>query len=168
MNLNIRLYRDDDLDAIVQLSLLAWEPVFHSLEQVLGHNIFALLQPDWRAGQAKGVTSACQDREKYTVLVAEVDGVVAGFLAYTLNHEEKTGYVDLLAVHPDYQHRGVGTALNTTALDKIKESGMKMAIVETGGDPGHAPARRSYEKAGYTLLPIARYFKDLTATEDQQ
>lgn len=50
MNFNIRLYCDDDLDAIVQLSLLAWKPVFHSLEQVLGHNIFALLQPDWRDG----------------------------------------------------------------------------------------------------------------------
>jgi len=167
VNLNIRLFRDDDLDAIVQLSLLAWEPVFHSLEQVLGHNIFALLQPDWRDGQAKGVASACQDREKYTTLVAEVDGVVVGFLAYTLKHEEKIGEVDLLAVHPDYQHRGVGTALNNAALEQMQESGMKLVVVETGGDPGHAPARRSYEKAGYTLLPIARYFKDLTTTQER-
>lgn len=162
MNFTIRLFRDDDLDAIVQLSLLAWEPVFHSLEQVLGHNIFALLWPDWRDGQAKGVASACKDREKYITLVAEVDGVVAGFLAYTLKREEKIGEVDLLAVHPDYQNRGVGTVLNNAALEQIRESGMKLAIVETGGDPGHAPARRAYEKAGYTLLPIARYFKDLT------
>jgi len=164
MNLNIRLFRDDDLDAIVELSLLAWEPVFRSLEQVLGHSLFALLQPDWRAGQAKNVTSVCKNLEEYTVLVAEVDGAVAGFLAYTLKREEKTGEVHLLAVHPDYQNRGIGTALNTAALEQIRESGMKLAIVETGGDPGHAPARRSYEKAGYTLLPIARYFKDLTTT----
>ncbi len=166
MNLNTRLFCDDDLDAIVELSLLAWEPVFHSLEHVLGHNIFVLLWPDWRDGQAKGVASACKDREKYTTLVAEVDGVVAGFLVYTLKREEKTGEVDLLAVHPDYQNHGVGTALNNAALQQIRESGMKLAIVETGGDPGHAPARRSYEKAGYTLLPIARYFKDLTTTTD--
>ena len=162
MNLNIRLFRDEDLDAIVELSLLAWEPVFHSLEQVLGHDIFVLLQPDWRAGQAKGVASTCRDRETYTTLVAEVDGVVAGFLAYKLKREQKIGEVDLLAVHPDYQNRGVGTALTNAALDQIRESGMKLAIVEPGGDPGHAPARRAYEKAGYTLLPIARYFKDLT------
>jgi len=38
---------------------------------------------------------------------------------------------------------------------------MKVAMVETGGDPGHAPARHVYEKAGYTLLPIARYYKNL-------
>ena len=36
-----------------------------------------------------------------------------------------------------------------------------MALVETGGDPGHAAARRVYEKADYTILPVARYFKAL-------
>ena len=39
---------------------------------------------------------------------------------------------------------------------------MEMAEVMTGGDPGHAPARRSYEKAGYTPLPLVRYYKALT------
>jgi hypothetical protein len=34
-------------------------------------------------------------------------------------------------------------------------------MIDTGGDPGHAPARRVYEKANYNLLPIARYFKAL-------
>ncbi len=75
-----------------RVTLAAWEPVFHSLEHVLGHGIFALLWPDWRDGQAKGVASACKDRVKYTTLVAEVDGVAAGFLAYTLKHEDQTGY----------------------------------------------------------------------------
>ncbi len=36
-----------------------------------------------------------------------------------------------------------------------------VAMVETGGDSGHAPARRAYEKAGFALLPIARYFENL-------
>jgi hypothetical protein len=34
-------------------------------------------------------------------------------------------------------------------------------MVETGGDPGHAPARHTYEKSGFQLLPVARYFKKL-------
>jgi hypothetical protein len=38
---------------------------------------------------------------------------------------------------------------------------MRVAMIETGGDPGHAPARRVYEKADYTLIPNARYFKAL-------
>ncbi len=42
---------------------------------------------------------------------------------------------------------------------------MHMAMVETGGDPGHAAARRTYEKAECTLLPIARYLKSLDHVE---
>ncbi len=37
--------------------------------------------------------------------------------------------------------------------------GMDIAVVETGGDPGHAPARALYGDVGFTLLPIARYFR---------
>jgi predicted N-acetyltransferase YhbS len=67
----------------------------------------------------------------------------------------------LLAVHPEYQNQGIGTELNHFALKKMKESGMKLAVVATGGDPGHTPARRTYEKAGYTALPGVRYYQDL-------
>ena len=163
MNLNIRLYRDEDHDAIIELSLLAWEPVFRSFEQVLGRNVYDLLYPDWKASQAKVVESVFEELEKITILVAEVDGVVAGFLPYTLNHENKMGTVFLLAVHPDYQGHGAGTALNRAALEGMKACGMKVAAVDTGGDPSHAPARRCYEKAGFdSSISSVHYFKDLT------
>lgn len=41
---------------------------------------------------------------------------------------------------------------------------MSIAMVETGGDPGHAPAHYVYEKGGFELFPIARYFKKLQVT----
>jgi ribosomal protein S18 acetylase RimI-like enzyme len=107
------------------------------------------------------VEKICKDSENNMVWVADLDGTIAGFIAYDLNTKEKTGEVQLLAVHPEYQNRGIGTELNNFALRKMQESGMKLAVVGTGGDPGHAPARRSYEKAGYTGLPLVRYYKDL-------
>jgi len=161
MNLHIRPVRNTDVEVLVRLSLLAWAPVFSSFEQVLGHNIYTLIWPDWRTSQRDGIETVCKDDEKTFVWVAELDGMVVGFLAYELNIQDKTGEVQLLAVHPEYQNLGIGTELNTFALKKMKESGMKMARVETGGDPSHAPARRSYEKAGYTGLPLVRYYKDL-------
>ena len=161
MNLHIRPVCEDDVDDLVRLSLLAWVPIFRSFEQILGPNIYRLIWPDWRTGQKEVVETVCRDGEKTIVWVAELDGIVVGFLAYELHAKDKTGEVELLAVHPDYQNRGIGTRLNNFALEKMKESGMKMARVETGGDPSHAPARRSYEKAGYTALPLVRYFKDL-------
>ena len=160
MNLHIRSVSDNDVDDLVRLSLLAWAPVFSSFKQVLGPNIYTLIWPDWQTSQGEGVEKICKDSEK-TVWVAEVDGIVVGFVAYELKIKDKTGEVLLLAVHPEYQNLGIGTELNNFALEKMKESGMKMASVETGGDPGHAPARRSYQKAGYTALPLVRYFRDL-------
>lgn len=160
MNLQLRLVCDSDVEDLVRLSLLAWAPVFGSFEQILGPDIYPLIYPDWKSGQREAVEAVCKDGEKTIVWAAELDGRVVGFVAYTL-HKDETGEVQLLAVHPEYQNRGIGTELNNLALDKMRESGMKMAVVGTGGDESHAPARRSYEKAGYTALPLVRYYKDL-------
>ena len=93
--------------------------------------------------------------------VADVEETAVGFVAVKLRPTERMGEIAMLAVDPDDQGAGIGTALTTCALDRIKDAGMPVAMVETGGDPGHAPARRTYEKAGYKVLPIARYFKTL-------
>jgi ribosomal protein S18 acetylase RimI-like enzyme len=156
----IRPVCEDDVEALVELSLLAWEPVFESFAQILGPSIYRSIWPDWRAGQREGIETVCRDGER-TVWVAEVDGAAVGFVAYEVNEQDRTGEILLLAVHPDHQNLGIGTELNNYALARMAESGMAMAKVETGGDPAHAPARRSYEKAGYTALPLVRYFRDL-------
>ena len=154
MNIKIRTYVEKDIESIVHLSLLAWEPVFDSFEAVLGPKIYSILYPDWRQGQADGVEKTCQDQEKFRTLVAEVEDKVVGFLTYELNQENQNGEVQLLAVHPDYQNDGIGTELNLIALQKMKAAGMKLAVVGTGGDEGHAPARRLYEKAGFMILAV--------------
>jgi ribosomal protein S18 acetylase RimI-like enzyme len=159
MRARIRPFAESDVAGIVELSLLAWEPVFESFEKVLGPRVFPILYPDWRKTQAEGVADACRATDKYHTLVAELDGRVVGFIAYELKGE--TGEMVLLAVHPEFQKRGIATRLNQAALDEMKAAGMKMAVAETGGEDGHAPARRAYEKAGYTGLPLVRYFKDL-------
>ena|SRR5690242_2802101 len=160
MNIAIRPFATGDMEEVIRLALLAWAPVFRSFEQVLGRIIYSMIYPDWSRQQAAGVEKVCQD-EKTIVWVAEVAGILTGFIAYTVNSEDRVGEVELLAVHPDYQNHGIGTTLNNFVLEQMKESGMKMAVVSTGGDPGHAPARRSYEKAGYTALPLVRYYKNL-------
>jgi len=160
VNLAMRVFVEQDLGEIVELSLLAWEPVFHSFERVLGPVIYPLIYPDWRVRQREGVTKVCLGRE-HVVLVAGVDGRVVGFVAYRLYPEDGTAEVDLLAVHPDFQNQGIGTALNVAALEGMKAAGVKLAVVGTGGEEGHAPARRSYEKVGYTGLPLVRYYKAL-------
>ena len=161
MDLRIRPISGEDVEDVVQLSLLAWEPVFHSFAQVLGATIYAMIYPDWLRQQRAVVEQVCRSGDKFSVWVACRDETVVGFIAYALHGDDRTGEVELLAVHPGYQNQGVGTELNTFALARMKASGMRLAVVGTGGDPGHAPARRSYEKAGYTGLPLVRYYKAL-------
>jgi ribosomal protein S18 acetylase RimI-like enzyme len=161
MRPTVREFDDRDQDAVTGLSLRAWAPVFASLEGVLGESgIYSRLHPDWRAGQRRAVEAICR-AEEFRVWVAEVDAVVAGFVAVRLDHEASIGEIYMLAVDPDHQRGGVGSTLTSFALDRIKDSGMAVALVEAGGDPGHAPARRTYERAGFVLLPVARYFKKL-------
>ncbi len=161
MNLSIRPFETTDTPDLVHITLLAFEPIFQSFRQVLGPAIYALLYPDWRQTQQAGIESICQTVESTPLLVAELEGTIVGYLAYTLNPKDKTGEVQLLAVHPDYQNQGFGTRLNLAALEAMKAAGMQLAVVGTGGDPSHAPARKSYEKAGYTPLPLVRYYHDL-------
>ena len=95
------------------------------------------------------------------VWVAVEAGAVAGFVAVRLHLESSMGEIYMIAVDPDHQRRGIATALTAFALDWMRRSGMSVAMVEAGDDPGHAPARATYEKAGFDLLPLARYFKKL-------
>jgi ribosomal protein S18 acetylase RimI-like enzyme len=159
MDSHIRPYTPADPDALVELTLRAFEPVFASFARILGPAIFPIEYPDWRKTQADLVVEMSRN-DKLHLAVAEVDGQVAGFIAYEF-HENETGEVYFLAVHPDYQNQGVGTELNLFALERLKEGGAKLAVVGTGGDESHAPARRSYEKVGYTALPLVRYYKSL-------
>lgn len=157
----IRPFEDRDADAVVDFSLRAWAPVFVSLEQELGSQIFRRLHPDWQEDQRRTVEGVLAAK-KGRVWVAEVDDTAVGFVAVEHHHPKRgMGEISILAVDPDHQGDGIGTALAAFALDRLKDAGMKVAMVETGGDPGHAAARRTYEKAGYVLLPIARYFKNL-------
>lgn len=161
MRPRIRPFDDQDAEAVVDLSLRAWAPVFDSIEQELGSEIFRRLHPDWREDQRRAVEDVCA-AEEVRVWVAEVDGAAVGFVAIKVFDPERSmGEIYMLAVDPDHQGGGLGTALTEFALDRLKDIGMKVAMVETGGDPGHAAARRTYEKAGYVLLPVARYFKNL-------
>jgi len=152
---------DGDVDAIIHLSLLAWAPVFESFQHVLGSAIYTQLYPDWRTSQRTVVESMCRDTEKYIGWVAEHETMVVGFILYEVNTHEHVGEVQLLAVHPAHQKLGIATQLNNVALQQMKMHGMHLAVVGTGGDPGHAPARAAYEKAGYTPLPLVRYYKML-------
>jgi ribosomal protein S18 acetylase RimI-like enzyme len=160
MAIQIEPYTDQHLDAVIRLSLRAWEPVFHSIRHSMDQDVYQEFYPDWRVSQRHAVADACVAQDTH-VWIAIHGGSTVGFVAVKLHQESSMGEIYMIAVDSDVQGQGIGTALTAFALDWMKASGMSVAMVETGGDPGHAPARHTYEKAGFKVLPIARYFKKL-------
>lgn len=155
----IREFAEQDLDAVVGLSLRAWAPVFSSMQAVLEPaGVWPHLYPGgWRDCQRRAVEGTCRSADN-RVWVAEVAGGVVGFAAVRIDTAAGIGEITMIAVDPDHQRRGIGLLLTRHAAEVIRTAGLPVAVVETGGDPGHAPARRLYERAGFTQLPIARYF----------
>jgi GNAT superfamily N-acetyltransferase len=155
----IRAYRSLDEEDVVDLSLRAWAPVFVSLKQVLGPETFLRLYGEWRQHQARAVRHTLANSAMQS-WVAEAERGLVGFVAATLR-SEIVGEIEMLAVDPEDQGHGTGSALTKHATDWLRDCGVRVAVVETGGDAAHAPARHVYEKAGYTLFPVARYFMAL-------
>lgn len=159
--MQIEPYDPRQLDAIVRLSLRAWSPVFDAIQNAMDADVYRAFYPNnWRVSQQKAVEDVCA-AEDTNVWVALDAGSTLGFVAVKLDSESSMGEIYMVAVDPDYQGRGVGSTLIEFVLAWMKDAGMSIAMVETGGDPGHAPARRTYEKLGFGLWSVARYFKKL-------
>src|SRR6476646_1082753 len=157
--IEVREFREGDLETVVEFSLRAWAPVFDAIRDALGNDICLRLHPDWKADQSEAVRSSCTSDER-DVFVAVDSGRPVGFVAVALNaFHERMGVIDIIGVDPDYQRRGISSLLTEFATEHMRSHGMDIAVVETGGDLGHAPARAAYETAGFRLLPIARYFR---------
>ncbi|NJO40267.1 MAG: GNAT family N-acetyltransferase [Cyanobacteria bacterium CRU_2_1] len=167
--MQIEPYTHHHLDAVVRLSLRAWTPVFDSIQNAMNADVYRAFYPNhWRVSQQKAVEDVCAAEDTHVWVARVFDrpevndaGSTVGFVAVKLHSEDSMGEIYMVAVDPDFQGHGIGSALIEFALDWMKEAGMSIAMVETGGDPGHAPARHTYEKAGFGLWPVARYFKKL-------
>lgn len=157
----IRPLAEPDVAAVVDLSLRAWAPVFDSFRGALGEGIYRHLYPDWSGMQAAAVERVCRD-EAMATWVADHEGRAVGFVAVVhgrTDDEPDSSEIEMIAVDPEHQRRGIAGDLIAHAVDRMREHGSRLAVIGTGGDPGHAPARAAYEQAGFTPLPLVRYYK---------
>ena len=156
--MNIRDYKASDKEALKDITLRAWKPVFEGLEKSISPDIYEVFVPDWQAEQIRSLNTVCDD-DNIDMIVAEIDNHICGFSAISYHPEDFLGQVYMIGVDPDVQQRGVGTALMEESLKLIRNAGFSLAMVETGGDPGHASARKTYERMGFEKCEVARYLK---------
>ena len=154
-------YAPQHLDAILKITRAAWSPVFPLMREDIPRYVFGAFYPGgWLKRQLADVEAACRD-DATEIWVAVTDGTPSGFLGLRAHEADSMGEIFIIAVDPAYQRRGVGAALMDFAFEWMRKRGLAMAMVETGGDRGHAPARAAYERAGFERYPVARYFRKL-------
>lgn len=138
-----------DLPVLHEIRTLAFAPVFASFRSILGAPVASVALANAETEQAEHLDQICAPEAPQQVYVGLRAGDIVGFVSLTLDHESLLGELGLNAVHPSHCGRGYGTQLYEHALDVMRKAGMKAAVVGTGADPSHAPARRAYEKAGF-------------------
>lgn len=166
--MNIIPYEPPMRQAALDLALRAWSSVFPQLKAAVPGFVYGAFYPEeWQKRQLSDLGQIL-DNEPHTVDVAMLQGQngsetpqLAGWVCTRIHPEDSMGEVYILAVDPQFQRRGIGHALMNHSHDRAQAAGMTMMMVETGDDPGHAPARHTYEAAGYQRWPVARYFKNL-------
>ena len=162
MTFLIRAYAPSDLPSLHTIRAAAFAPVFASFRNIVGPEIAALGLATAEQEQAGLLDAIAKPDSGHTIAVAEANNTPVGFVSWKPDIAPGVGEITLNAVHPDHGGRGIGTALYEHALAALKAAGMKLATVGTGGDPSHAPARRAYEKAGFSVhLPSIYMYRKL-------
>jgi GNAT superfamily N-acetyltransferase len=161
-DLHCRPARTEDAARLQAIRRAAFAPIFASFRSILGAEVYELAQRRDDEAQEGLLTSLLAPDSGWEVYVAVAGGDVVGFVTLQLNLEKLVGEIGLNAVDPARSGEGIGTALYELALARMRQAGMKVATVGTGGDSSHAPARRAYRKAGFDLeIPSVWMYRKL-------
>jgi ribosomal protein S18 acetylase RimI-like enzyme len=132
-----------DEDALAELDLATWS---------------WLTSPSPRPEEDSGWTFFDERTQPENVLVARVDGEVAGYVklgrATPLASSDHVVTVNGLAVSPSFRRRGVGRALHAAAAAEARSRGARRLTLRVLG-PNDA-ARRLYESAGFVVEGVQR------------
>lgn len=160
--MRIRPYTPADLPALHAIRTAAFAPVFASFRSIVGPEIAALGLATAEQEQGDLLDAIARPDSGHTIAIAEANGAPIGFVSWKPNVAPGIGEITLNAVHPDHGGKGLGTALYEHALAALKAAGMQLATVGTGGDASHAPARRAYEKVGFSVhIPSIYMYRKL-------
>ncbi|MBB4751634.1 GNAT family N-acetyltransferase [Actinoplanes lobatus] len=153
---------ETDVTTVVELAVDVFGP-FHegSFRPAVGEEIFANQDAGWWQEYAEQIPCLHAPEEHKHVAVAEIDGRIGGFVAWTVVPAARNGEITHVAVSAASRRTGVGTALCEHAFAQLKQAGAEVVTIGTGGDDFHAPARDLYASLGCTPFPVVTYYRRL-------
>ncbi len=162
MSNNIKIINPSEefIEAAAEIAAQAWVGIRKVNREILGEDIYKLLHNDWQEAKKNTVRNALKEGKGF---IALCDNKVLGFTTYQIKEDLKIGEILNNAVSPDARGLGIAGLLNSALIKLFKEKGCIAAMVSTGLDEGHAPARKAYEKLGFKKnLPQVEYYISLT------
>lgn len=143
----IRTAEPRDLEAILEITRRAWgASTVHKLLEDRHGTIGGKPWHEHKCGEVRAMCEADWSR----VFVYELDGRVAGYAGWGYYPERRVGEVENNAVDPDFQGRGIASALISRVVEELRKQGARVLIVHALA--GNHAARRVYEKMGFELL----------------
>ena len=128
MDLTIRHYRPDDLDALKQLTVGAFGGV--TLEQDVENALGLLHGHDWRWRKSRHIDEDVAAHPE-GIFVAETQGRVAGYISTRVDRDAGKGRIPNLAVAAEFRGQGLGRRLIERALEYFRREGLDYAMIET-------------------------------------
>ena len=144
----IRQCQAEDLPRLFEIAKTAWEKIFDYLEDSFGKELYNTVSPDCRNSKTPALKKHFAAHPEW-LYVAERNNKIVGFICFNINKTNRTGSIGDNAVDPTCGEKGVGQEMYKAVLDTFRREGCLAAMVTTGSDPAHAPARRAYERAGF-------------------
>ncbi len=157
--LEITPARPEHLPAAFDIATAAWTGIHAEYEKLLGAELHEAFFGGWQARKHQAISSELLSGRGF---VALYQGRPAGFISYAMAKDAGFGSLGNNAVHSDLRGRGIGGLLYSHVLACLEKEGIRYAKVTTGLDDSHAPARRAYSKAGFSVgLPSISYYQKL-------
>jgi len=154
---------EDHTEAVRNIVIEGWKPIRKAQKALIGEKAYNAMFTNWEENKAKSVTvCAFGGKPGHCCFSAISDGRVAGVItAHFSNDTVPFMEIGNNSVSAEFAGRGIGSSMYRFILGEAKKRGCKYASVGTGLDDGHAPARRAYEKAGFsrdTAIETINYF----------
>jgi ribosomal protein S18 acetylase RimI-like enzyme len=142
-NVTVRNAAPRDTDEVLDIAATCFVYTRFHLDPQVSNEAANAIKREWIANYANGSRGE-------ELLVAELDGKVAGFLAVLRGHSPAPGdrIIDLIGVAQDCQGRGVGKAL---VRHFVEASQGRCALLRVGTQVANIPSIRLYEQSGFRL-----------------
>jgi ribosomal protein S18 acetylase RimI-like enzyme len=157
---SIRPCAEADKPGLVDLTIETFRPFYEGyVHPLMGDELFRLHHGQWEQDYRDQVPALHDPAHDRYVAVADLDGVLAGYVSWATGPRPDHGEITLLAVASAYRGQQVGRRLCEHGIAAMTTTGVAVVGIGTGDDAFHTAARGLYESLGFTKIPIAGYIK---------